>query len=71
MAFCNSGFINSHSYYFYCGKNSPFIIIEAAISGSIELFGINDHNHGVEAHPNDYGMKKIAEHIFDKLSLNL
>ena len=39
--------LHSHTYYSFCGKDSPEIIIEAAIDGGIELFGICDHNYGV------------------------
>jgi histidinol phosphatase-like PHP family hydrolase len=37
----------SHTYYSFCGKDAPEEIVEAAIAGGIELFGICDHNHGV------------------------
>ena len=39
--------LHSHTYYSFCGKDSPEVIVEAAIAGGIELFGICDHNHGV------------------------
>lgn len=39
--------LHSHSYYSFCGKDSPETIVEAAIAGGIELYGICDHNHGV------------------------
>ena len=39
--------LHSHTYYSFCGKDSPEAIVEAAIAGGIELFGICDHNHGV------------------------
>lgn len=39
--------LHSHTYYSFCGKDSPEVIVEAAIEGGIELFGICDHNHGV------------------------
>ena len=39
--------LHSHTYYSFCGKDSPEIIVEAAIAGGIELFGICDHNSGV------------------------
>ena len=46
--------IHSHTYYSFCGKDSPEAIVEAAIAGGIELFGICDHNYGVI-----YGEKSI------------
>lgn len=39
--------LHSHTYYSFCGKDRPEEIIEAAIAGGIELFGISDHAHGV------------------------
>ena len=39
--------LHSHTYYSFCGKDKPEEIIEAAINGGIELFGICDHAHGV------------------------
>jgi histidinol phosphatase-like PHP family hydrolase len=30
-----------------CGRDKPEAIVEAAIAGGIELFGISDHNHGI------------------------
>jgi len=46
--------LHSHTYYSFCGRDNPEAIVEAAINGGIELFGICDHNYGVE-----FG-KKIA-----------
>ena len=39
--------LHSHTYYSFCGKDAPEQIVEAAIAGGIELFGICDHNYGV------------------------
>lgn len=39
--------LHSHTYYSFCGKDSPETIVEAAINGGIELFGICDHNSGI------------------------
>ena len=39
--------LHSHTYYSFCGKDSPSAIVEAAINGGIELFGICDHTYGV------------------------
>ncbi|MBO5879571.1 MAG: PHP domain-containing protein [Clostridia bacterium] len=39
--------LHSHTYYSFCGKDSPEKTVEAAIAGGIELFGISDHSHGV------------------------
>lgn len=39
--------LHSHTYYSFCGKDRPEAIVEAAIAGGIELFGICDHNYGI------------------------
>ena len=39
--------LHSHTYYSFCGKDSPETVVEAAIAGGIELFGFTDHNHGI------------------------
>ena len=39
--------LHSHTYYSFCGKDKPETIVEAAIAGGIQLFGITDHAHGV------------------------
>ena len=39
--------LHSHTYYSFCGKDNPEVMIEAAIAGGIELYGICDHNHGI------------------------
>lgn len=39
--------LHSHTYYSFCGKDRPEQIVEAAIAGGIDLFGISDHCHGV------------------------
>ncbi len=39
--------LHSHTYYSFCGKDTPEAIVEAAIAGGLDLFGITDHNHGV------------------------
>ncbi len=39
--------LHSHTYYSFCGADKPEILIETAIKGGIELFGITDHNYGI------------------------
>ncbi len=39
--------LHSHTYYSFCGKDTPEAIVEAAIAGGLDLFGITDHNHGI------------------------
>lgn len=72
--------LHSHTYYSFCGKDSPEAIVEAAIDGGIELFGICDHAHGVgfgswtafcapeDVFPNRYGENSLIRY-YDHLSL--
>lgn len=39
--------LHSHTYYSFCGKDTPEAIVEAAIAGGLDTFGITDHNYGV------------------------
>lgn len=39
--------LHSHTYYSFCGNDSPETVVEAAIAGGIELLGITDHNYGI------------------------
>ena len=39
--------LHSHTYYSYCGKDSPEAVIQNAIKNGIELMGISDHYYGV------------------------
>ena len=39
--------LHSHTYYSYCGKDSPEAIIKKAITSGIELMGISDHYYGI------------------------
>lgn len=70
--------LHSHTYYSFCGKDSPEAIVEAAIAGGIELFGICDHNYGIgfgrkdvfrlpeEVIPNEYApgtLRRYFDHI--------
>ncbi len=72
--------LHSHTYYSFCGADRPEAIIEAAIEGGIELFGITDHAHGVghgkkavyyaaedNAAFSDYG--RMLERYYDHISL--
>ena len=72
--------LHSHTYYSFCGKDSPETLVEAAIAGGIELFGICDHNHGVgfgrddafrapaDSVPNSYG-KHALRRYYDHINL--
>ncbi len=39
--------LHSHTYYSGCGKDNPHAIVDAAITGGIQVFGITDHNYGI------------------------
>ena len=39
--------LHSHTYYSFCGHDTPESIVEAAIAGGIDTFGICDHSYGV------------------------
>lgn len=39
--------LHAHTYYSFCGKDRPEEIVEAAIAGGLQLFGITDHNYGI------------------------
>ena len=39
--------LHSHTYYSFCGADRPEDVVETAIEGGIELFGICDHNYGI------------------------
>ena len=32
--------LHSHTYYSFCGKDAPEAVVEAAIAGGLELFGL-------------------------------
>ena len=39
--------LHSHTYYSYCGKDSPEDVIKNAIDCGLEFIGISDHYHGI------------------------
>lgn len=39
--------LHSHTYYSYCGKDSPEHLIKTAIKNGIECLGITDHYYGI------------------------
>ena len=39
--------LHAHTYYSFCGKDEPCEVVETAIAGGIELFGICDHSYGI------------------------
>ena len=49
--------LHSHTYYSFCGADTPEAVVETAIAGGIELLGITDHSHGV-----GLGRRQLLEH---------
>lgn len=39
--------LHSHTYYSFCGADTPEVVVETAIRGGIELLGITDHSYGI------------------------
>lgn len=39
--------LHSHTYYSFCGADTPEQVAEAAIEGGIELLGFTDHQYGI------------------------
>lgn len=56
--------LHSHTYYSFCGKDSPEVIIEAAIEKKIDMLGICDHNYGI-AHGRKNVYRSTSDELFD------
>ena len=39
--------LHAHTYYSFCGADTPEQVVETAIAGGIEMLGITDHNYGI------------------------
>ncbi len=39
--------LHSHTYFSFCGKDSPQELIEAVMAAGVDTLGISDHNYGV------------------------
>lgn len=63
--------LHSHTYYSACGRDNPETIIQAAIDGGIEVFGISDHNYGIGDRKREYYelMCSLKEVYKDKITL--
>ena len=70
--------LHSHTYYSFCGKDNPELVVQTAINGGVQLLGITDHNYGIGFCRNDvrqldlsvlgnvydnYALKKYYNHI--------
>ncbi|MBR5515168.1 MAG: PHP domain-containing protein [Clostridia bacterium] len=63
--------IHNHTYYSGCGKDHPEKLIEAAIKGGIEVFGISDHNYGIDDRKSNYvnQIRQLADKYKDKIKV--
>lgn len=71
--------LHSHTYYSFCGEDTPEKVVEAAIDGGVQLLGITDHNHGIGNattqvffHGNDnakYDYERTLRRYFDHIDL--
>lgn len=57
--------LHSHTYYSFCGKDTPEELIEAAIAGGVEMLGICDHNYGIA-----FARKEFYKSEFDISNTN-
>lgn len=62
--------LHAHTYYSFCGKDTPEAIVEAAIAGGVELFGICDHNYGI-GHGRECIFRSESESLYDEYELTL
>ena len=59
--------LHSHTYYSFCGKDSPIDVIETAIKGGIQMLGLSDHSYGIgisrpeTANPDDLAFVNIYQ----------
>lgn len=53
--------LHSHTYYSFCGADTPEQVVETAIAGGIEMLGITDHNYGIGYARTDVFFSTTAE----------
>ena len=53
--------LHSHTYYSFCGKDAPTVVIETAIAGGIEMLGISDHSYGIFMSRNELARESQKE----------
>ncbi|MDP4132808.1 MAG: PHP domain-containing protein [Bacillota bacterium] len=63
--------LHSHTYFSNCGRDEPETIIDAAAEGGIELFGITDHNYGINEREVEYSrlINSMKEPYADRIKL--
>ena len=52
--------LHSHTYFSFCGKDSPQELIEAVMAAGVDTLGISDHNYGVGYSMERYNRKRYA-----------
>lgn len=57
--------LHSHTYYSFCGKDKPEVIIEKAIDAGLDVFGITDHNYGIQYGRIDVFLSPRAAEVHD------
>ncbi|MBE7026934.1 MAG: PHP domain-containing protein [Ruminococcaceae bacterium] len=55
--------LHSHTYYSFCGKDSPEAVIKNAIANGIETVGISDHYYGIVMNRNGVLYRSDEEKI--------
>lgn len=70
--------LHSHTYYSFCGKDTPEQVVETAIAGGVELIGISDHNYGIgfgrtellySKQKENRSYDRMLRHYFDHMNL--
>ena len=57
--------LHSHTYYSFCGKDKPELLLDAAVEGGLKMFGINDHNYGIGYQRIDFFNSSAADFSTD------
>lgn len=60
--------LHSHTYYSFCGSDTPEEVVETAIAGGIELLGITDHSYGIGdgCYENYENLSEAAERNYER-----
>lgn len=63
--------LHSHTYYSHCGQDDPAALIETAIDAGVEVFGISDHNYGIQERKREYFdlLTVLRERYRDRITL--
>ena len=55
--------LHSHTYYSYCGKDSPEAVIKNAIDNGLDVVGISDHYHGIVMCKNGFNYRSQEDKV--------